>query len=383
MEIDFVTRLIALIEQGILRAVFSGGRKIVKKMVLRPIETKVGAQFQVENFIGQQVMHDNVACTAIGEYLKTKQIEEFKQIDLFYTDKTVTFLLSKSGKITERTTGATNIKHDTTHNRTKNYLLREGEDIPFLRELGVFGSENRLVKAMADKFKQINRFVELVHDELKSFDKTKITILDFGCGKSYLTFALHYYFTSIRQLQVNIIGYDLKEDVVNKCNALAKKYGYSNLQFIVGDVGKQELDFDVDMVVTLHACDTATDYALFKAINNKVQYVFSVPCCQHELNAQIKAAGEWAMLTKHGLIKERFSALLTDTIRAEVIEAYGYKVDALEFVDFEHSPKNLMLRCKLKSIKLQPDLTRAKKLLTQFNSKHTLIELIEDNKKSI
>ncbi len=231
-----------------------------------------------------------------------------------------------------------------------------------------------MVKAMYDKYKQINRFVEIVADELKNYDSDSITILDFGCGKSYLTFLLYYYLTKKRGLNVTIKGYDLKADVVEHCNALAEKYGYKNLTFVCGDVAKEKIGFEAQMMITLHACDTATDYALYTAIKNDIKYIFSVPCCQHEINNQISCDDEFSILLKHGLLKERFSALLTDAMRCEILRASGYKVDVLEFVDFEHSPKNLMIRATKTGYK--QDTKNVEKLLEKFGAEQTLYNLI-------
>ena len=210
----------------------------------------------------------------------------------------------------------------------------------------MFTPDLRIVKAKYDKYKQINRFIELVDDAFRASEQQEITILDFGCGKSYLTFILYYYFTVKRGVKATILGYDLKEDVVEHCNAIAQKYGYDGLRFVVSDVTRDTLaDTHVDMVVTLHACDTATDYALWYAVEKGVKHIFSVPCCQHEINATIHKGGDFDVLLRHGLLQERFSALLTDSIRAAVLEDMGYTVDVIEFIDFAHSPKNLMLRC--------------------------------------
>lgn len=249
-----------------------------------------------------------------------------------------------------------------------------------MQELGIFTKDNKIVKSMFDKYKQINRFIEIIDDEMKNFDKKSITILDFGCGKSYLTFLLYYYFSIKRKIDVKIKGYDIKEDVIKNCNFLAKKYNYKNLEFVLGDVSKEKIDFDVDMIISLHACDTATDYALFNAIKNNVKYIFSVPCCQHELNKQIKANDEFDILMRHGLIKERFSALLTDAIRCEILKMQGYEVDVIEFVDFAHSPKNLMIRATKKSNAKYND--KVKLMQDKFKIKQKLYELVYGDKQS-
>ncbi|MBO5866955.1 MAG: SAM-dependent methyltransferase, partial [Clostridia bacterium] len=260
---------------------------------------------------------------------------------------------------------------------TKNYIINEGDNIPALVDLGVFTKENKIVRPMFDKFKQINRFVEILDDQFKNFQSDKITILDFGCGKSYLTFIVYYYFSVLKNVDVKIIGYDLKSDVVKSCNALAQKYGYKNLHFVVADVSKDKLaDEHIDCVISLHACDVATDYALHYAISHDVKYIFSVPCCQHEINLSIKSGGQLDALLKYGIIKERTSALLTDAIRGMILEDCGYSVDMLEFVDFAHSPKNIMIRahlCKSKSCKNRHQI---EELLEKYNFNQTLFNLV-------
>lgn len=224
-------------------------------------------------------------------------------------------------------------------------MINEGDNVPVLVDLGIFTSQFKVVNSMYDKFKQINRFVEILNDVFRDCGEKQLTVLDFGCGKSYLTFVIYYYFTQIRKISVKIIGYDLKADVVERCNQLAAKYGYDGLCFVVADVSKDKLyDEKIDAVVSLHACDTATDYALHYAVSHNAKYIFSVPCCQHEINANISCGGDLDVFLKYGIVKERVSALLTDSIRAMLLEDQGYSVDVMEFVDFAHSPKNLMIR---------------------------------------
>lgn len=230
------------------------------------------------------------------------------------------------------------------HNRVKQYILKENIPVPFLVDLGVMNKEGRIITQKYDKFRQINRFLEFIQDILPRLDQQReVTILDFGCGKSYLTFAMYYYLRELKGYDVNIIGLDLKTDVIEKCNHLAVKYGYGKLHFYQGDIADYEGVSSVDMVVTLHACDTATDYALAKAVEWGAKIILSVPCCQHEVNRQIKNEVLEPVL-KYGILKERVAALMTDGIRANLLESMGYETQILEFIDMEHTPKNLLIR---------------------------------------
>jgi SAM-dependent methyltransferase len=204
--------------------------------------------------------------------------------------------------------------------------------------------EGRIIKSKYDKFKQINRFLEFIEDILPYLDKTKeLTILDFGCGKSYLTFAMYYYLKELKAYPIRVIGLDLKKQVIKDCNKLAERFGYDKLKFYEGDIASYEGVEQVDMVVTLHACDKATDYALHKAVQWDAKVILSVPCCQHELNSQIESE-LLKPLFRYGLIQERMAALATDALRAEVLELVGYKTQILEFIDMEHTPKNILIR---------------------------------------
>lgn len=304
---------------------------------------------------------------------------KYKQILVSLRNKDVTYLYSK-GKTTRLVQSVAERKPILrANNRKKEYILNEGDYIPAMFDLGIFTKDANVVAGMYDKFKQINRFVETVDDLLKNFDtNSSLTLLDFGCGKSYLTFIIYHYLTNIRHIQAKIIGYDLKTDVVEQCNVLARKYGYENLHFVVADVSKDVLyNEKIDVVVSLHACDTATDYALNFAIKHQVPYIFSVPCCQHEVNSDISQGdGDIDVLLKYGIVKERVSALLTDTIRAMLLEDAGYKVDVMEFVDFSHSPKNIMLRCVKKGRSKPHNASKIRALMEKYHFNQTLYRLL-------
>ncbi len=360
--------------ENLIKLILSDSLCEIKKIVVRPILLKGKVNYQIEKFVGTQVFHENVEFDSI---LKLN-FKDFKQITVEKAGETSVYAKAKSS-FRAKTILNNNKKVVESHNKEKNYLIKEGDNVPALVELGVFTKENKIVKSMYDKFKQINKFIEIIDDAYKTFDKKEITILDFGCGKSYLTFLVYYYFVKIKNVKAKIIGYDIKKDVVEKCNIIAKSYNYDGLEFILSDVKKDKLfDGKIDMIITLHACDTATDYALDFAIKNRVKNVFSVPCCQQEINMSIKKAGDFDILIYDGLIKERFSSLLTDAIRVEILRAKGYSVDVIEFVDFAHSPKNLMIRAKLNSTKKSFD--NIKKLKEKYHFNQTLFDLVTNDK---
>lgn len=353
-----------------------------KKIVVRKIRLKDELVYQFEKFTQTQAFHENVTeedCLhKLEEYLQ----DQFKQCDAYTEVKTYVIKISKKGKVmvSSKVLSQTKNVNIEAHNKKKRYLLEEGTCIPPLIDLNVFTKEGKVVQSMYDKYKQINRFIEMIDDCITP-DMKQLNIIDFGCGKSYLTFILYYYLVEVKQLKVNMVGLDLKKDVIKKCNDIADKYGYENLKFEVGNIDGYQTTFDVDMVITLHACDTATDHALYNAIKWNAKMIFSVPCCQHEVNAQIQS-DEFSIMTKYGLLKERMSAILTDEIRANLLESQSYKVQVLEFIDIAHSPKNILLRC-IKSDKIsEKKKYKAKKeveiLLDKFNFKHTLYELMKE-----
>ena len=301
--------------------------------------------FQLEEQKGTQAFHRNLNAEETCEELM-QYMEEMKQMQMETRRFFFSILVSKKGKVTIKKKAQTGtVKEvDFSHDRKKRYILKEGTKIPFLVDLGVMTEEGKIIKSRFDKFRQINRFLEFIQDILPRLDQQReVTILDFGCGKSYLTFAMYYYLRELKGYDVNIIGLDLKTDVIEKCNHLAVKYGYEKLHFYQGDIADYEGVSSVDMVVTLHACDTATDYALAKAVEWGAKVILSVPCCQHEVNRQIKNEVLEPVL-KYGILKERMAALMTDGIRANLLESMGYETQILEFIDMEHTPKNLLIR---------------------------------------
>lgn len=320
------------------------------KIKVRPILLKGKLIFQASEYKGKQIFHSNYTKEELIDKLPDWLDNYFKQVVLRTQSKHITILISKKGKVT---VNQKNIKNpdnsvkqavNLSHNREKQYVLPEGTPVPFLEDLGVMTADGKIVKSKYDKFKQINRYLEFIEDILPSLDKDReLTIIDFGCGKSYLTFAMYYYLKVLKGYDIQVIGLDLKKEVIEHCNKLAKRYEYEKLNFLVGDIASFEGVEKVDMVVTLHACDTATDYALFKAIRWNAEVILSVPCCQHELNKQIKN-DILNPIFQYGIIQERIASLVTDAYRAELLEASGYKTQILEFIDMEHTPKNLLIR---------------------------------------
>lgn len=330
-------------------------REKIQKLRIRPVVRKETLLYQAERYVGTKVYHENLSPDALVALLLDAMTADFRQLELETQRHRVTVLVSKKGNVAVKekekikTEVAQQQETDFSHDRQKHYILPQDEPVPFLVALGVQTAQGRVVRAKYDKFRQINRYLEFVRDILPALSKGPLKIIDFGCGKSYLTFALYYYLKIMNQYDIRIIGLDLKKDVIEDCQALADKLGYDGLTFQVGDIGSYENDTEnVDMVVTLHACDTATDYALAKAVKWKARVIMSVPCCQHELNRQI-ACDALAPVLKYGLIKERMAALLTDAIRASLLEEYGYDTQILEFIDMEHTPKNILIRAVLKN----------------------------------
>lgn len=348
------------------------------------IEQKSGC-YQIAKYTAKQVFHENCDHSRLEDYLAQVMGTQFLQLNGWSQGKEHMILMSKKGTATYKKKvmpNAAQPKTTASHNRQKNYLLQEGNLIPPLIDMGVFTKEGQVVHAMYDKFRQINRFIELIDDAVCSVNKSCWHIIDFGCGKSYLTFILYYYFTEIKKQSVEIIGLDLKADVIEKCSLAAEKYGYDHLHFELGDINGYKAPFDVDMVVTLHACDTATDYALYNAVCWNADMIFSVPCCQHELNQQMHT-DSLSLFTRYGIVQERMAALTTDAIRGNLLTCAGYRAQLLEFVDLSHTPKNLLIRAvknpAMSKKTRQTQLSEVHAVMNVFHVEPTLYRLLKND----
>lgn len=334
--------------ENMLRMTISGRRhgELADKVKIRPVKLKEQLYFQTSVSDGKKEFHKNYEKAELLEQLDHWLRKDYRQLQMDTTTQSIQALVSKKGKTTVKQKIARDMRSARVldHNRKKRYLLEEGTPIPFLVDLGVMTAEGTIVRSRYDKFRQINRYLEFVEDILPELDKDReLTLIDFVCGKSYLTFALYYYLTVKKQYRIRMIGLDLKKDVMEHCQELAEKYGYDRLTFLTGDIADYDGVEMVDMVVSLHACDTATDYALEKALQWNAKVIFAVPCCHHELNRQMHST-EMNPVLKYGLIQERMAALMTDAFRADVLELEGYQVQVLEFIDMEHTPKNILIR---------------------------------------
>ena len=344
------------INENLHRIILSNAvsKERISKVRIRPILLKNEVMYQCTETHGPKEIHRNYGKEGIISYICAALKEDFRQMQLEAEEAEATVLVSKKGKMTvkcrKKTSAAIDekiseeVRERLQHNRKKKYILETDQPIPYLVDLGVMSSSGKIIHAKYDKFRQMNRYLEFIEDILPKLPKDReITIIDFGCGKSYLTFAMYYYLYEQKGYDVNIIGLDLKTDVIEHCNELANRYGFDKLHFYQGDIASYEGVNHVDMVVTLHACDTATDYALAKAVSWGAEVILSVPCCQHELNRQI-SNDILRPVMEYGILRERMAAILTDGLRAEMLKDMGYKVDILEFIDMEHTPKNLLIR---------------------------------------
>ena len=390
---DEILRLLTeILNIDFIRGIISNPRDKtgIIKIKVRPLEKKGKLLFQIESFTKTQAFHENLtvedARRKIAGYM-----ERFGQMQFETVREEGTVLVSRKGKVTVRRRRRQKEAGpaDRSHNRKKRYIMEEGKPVPFLKDLGVMTEDGKIVRTKTDKFRQINRFLEFVEDILPRLERDReLTILDFGCGKSYLTFAMYHYLHELRGYDIRIIGLDLKKDVIDHCGKLAEKYGYDKLTFLVGDIADYDGVDRVDMVVTLHACDTATDYALAKAVGWEAEVILSVPCCQHELNARFADGGgekggecmtDLAPVMDYGLLRERFAALATDGLRAKYLEREGDETQVLEFIDMEHTPKNILIRAVKTGRKNQRAAEEIKKC-TEFLGAEPALGRLLDNK---
>lgn len=339
--------------------------------------------FQLEKYTEKQVFHEKLTQGQAQSFLCNALQEHFRQYNGWDASREYQIRISAKGRVLCSRKAVPNQapRAVQSHNRKKRYLLEEGMVIQPLVDLGIFTKEGKVVHAMYDKYKQINRFLEMVDDVSANLPRQRpLRVIDFGCGKSYLTFILYYYLTAVKKREVEMVGLDLKADVIEKCNQTARKYGYDGLHFELGDINGYQLAGEVDLVITLHACDTATDYALFNAVSWGARVILSVPCCQHELNGQIQSE-QFSILTRYGIVKERAAALMTDAIRANLLECCGYKTQLLEFIDLAHTPKNILIR----AVKRAPSqkspagvLEETESLMEEFLLHPTLYRLLKE-----
>ncbi len=333
-------------KDALILATMSAPRKThdMTKVMIRPIVIKGQSVYQVTENRQQQALHHNLSKQNCLNWLK-QHLSDFKQTFLYTADADYHVLVSKKEHVTLLKKSPTKAPREAVHNRQKEYLWQEGIPVPFLVHLGVMSADGKVYASKKDKFRQINRFLEMIDDVLPHLDPSHpLNIVDFGCGKAYLTFALYHFLKVTKGYQVQMVGLDLKSDVIQYCQELARTLGYQqDLQFIRGDINTFQGQEKVDMVVSLHACDTATDAALEKAVRWQSQVILCVPCCQHELMQQVQQDSLKPLL-KHGILKERFAALVTDAARVQLLEVLGYHTQILEFIDLEHTPKNLLIR---------------------------------------
>ena len=347
--------------------------------------------FFVQMYTSTQAFHKNLSNEELKTFLQENIGVNFKHV--YYietTEKKFTFLTNKKGKITllenqidKNSQKQTNLSQN--NSKIKNYIIQDGIAVPFLVHLGVMNKDGKVLAQKYDKFKQINRYLEYIKDILPEiYNGETLKIIDFGCGKSYLTFAVYHFLHEIEKIPVEIIGLDLKEDVITMCNLLAKEFGYKNLHFYNGtveDYFAKIKDKKCDLVITLHACDTATDYAIASAIKQNSKAILSVPCCQHELNQNYKQSSNQAInqMLKYGIVKERFLSLATDVMRCELLKEKGYSTQLLEFIDVSHTPKNLLIRAVKKKSSSVNENSNYKELAKLVEQDIHLAKLLESN----
>ncbi|MEG2045201.1 MAG: SAM-dependent methyltransferase [Clostridia bacterium] len=374
-------KLDVILQKSPLKIVLSKAILKDEKSPQKLVITKLEGQYTIESFTKKQAFTKNILAEDLKEFITNEFYGNFLQLTVFTTEKEYSLGVSKKGKLLylEKAT-LKPIELKTAHNREKSYILKENEIIPPLIDMGIFTSDGKIVKAMNSKYRQINRFIEIIDDVISKKEYKTLKVIDFGCGKGYLTFLLYYYLTEVKKIDATIVGIDLKEEVVLHCNQSAEKYGYKNLSFIATDIFKYETKTPPDMVLSLHACDIATDFVLYNAIRWNAKMIFSMPCCQHEINSQIKS-DNFAILTNFGMLKENLAAIFTDCIRCNMLTYYCYKVDVIDVVNPTDTPKNTLIRATLANVdkkKREKALKEVQDLSKEFNLSQTLVSLLKD-----
>ena len=364
-------------EEKFIKIVFSDKKDgNFSKIIIKPLSLKTGKNIQIESFKDNKAFHKNIELNNLQEIENTlkEYIENFKQILLQIENLDISFMKKKERFIKKENKNNL-IKNSNEHNKKKQYILNEGDKIDFLIELGLMSAEGKILKSSYNKFKQINKYLEFIDDVIEELKSKKlidnhINILDFGCGKSYLTFALYYYLKHYRKdLSFSIVGLDLKKDVIEFCNKLAQNLNYENLEFLNGNIKDYDKSKEVDLVFSLHACNNATDYSLEKALSLSAKAILAVPCCHHEFFEKIQKSknsdfyNTLKIMLDNGVVLDKFATLATDSFRSLTLELCGYKTKMIEFIDTEHTPKNILIKAiKSKSSNLKEKLIEYSKL---------------------
>ena len=379
-------------EDKLIKIVFSDRKSgDFNKVIIKPIILKSVKNIQIESFKDNKAFHKNIDLNNLKELednLK-EYIDNFKQILLQIEGSDISFIRKKES-FSRKEKESNLIKSSNEHNKKKQYILNEGDKIDFLIELGLMSVEGKILKSSYNKFKQINKYLEFIDDVIEELKVKKlitnhINVLDFGCGKSYLTFALYYYLKNYRKdLTFSIVGLDLKKDVIEFCNKLAKKLNYENLEFLNGNIKDYDKSKEVDLVFSLHACNNATDYSLEKALSLDAKAILAVPCCHHEFfekvqkNKNSEFYNTLKIMADNGVVLDKFATLATDSFRSLSLELCGYKTKMIEFIDMEHTPKNILIRAiKSKSSNLKEKLVEYNKLKEFLGIKPLLEDLIK------
>ena len=359
--------------KNITKCIFSNmkGDYEYTKIIIKPLIIKNNFVYQFEQFKNNKAYHSNLTVEESIQKISTI-IENFYQYVVFTTEADIQIIRGKKDFNMKSTCNQKEIC-SLEHNKVKRYILEEGTPIPFLIRLGIMGEDGKVFKKSYDKFRQINKYLEFIDETIKELKNKKyidthIKAVDFGCGKSYLTFALHYYLKNIQNMTFEVIGLDLKKDVIEHCNQIAKDLNMENIEFLTGDIKDFNKLKNVDLIFSLHACNNATDYSLLKGLELDAKAILAVPCCQHEFNQKMSQNKKSEFFTfenpigKHGILLEKFASLATDALRAQALELCGYKTQVMEFIDMEHTPKNILIR----GIKENPNKNILEKKLQEY-----------------